>query len=69
MAAELEGRTIALRTLTSWPSLRTDVENAGATWIDDEAATCEDGPNVIVSSRDPDDLPACAKRMVEVFAG
>lgn len=52
----LEGRTV-----TSWPSLRTDIVNAGGTWVDQEVVVDGEGPNTIVSSRKPDDLPAfCA---------
>ena len=65
----IEARVVRGRTLTSWPSVRTDLENAGATWVDEEVVTCENGPNVLVSSRNPDDLPAFTKRLVEVFAG
>jgi len=46
------------RTLTSWPSLRTDIQNAGDTWVDEEVQVCSGGPNVLVSRRTPDDLPA-----------
>jgi protease I len=46
------------RTLTSWPSLRTDLRNAGATWVDEPVHLCTAGPNTLISSRSPDDLPA-----------
>ncbi|MCW2621781.1 MAG: protease, partial [Frankiales bacterium] len=59
---------VAGRTLTSWPSLRTDLRNAGATWVDEEVVVCRQGPNQLVSSRNPDDLPTFAKTLVEVFA-
>jgi protease I len=52
------------RTLTSWPSLETDLENAGATWVDEEVHV--DGE--LVSSRKPDDLPAFCRELVHVFA-
>ena len=51
-AGVLDGRTI-----TSWPSVRTDIENAGGTWRDEEVVVCDNGPNTLVSSRKPDDLP------------
>jgi protease I len=52
------------RTLTSWPSLETDLENAGATWVDEEVHV--DGG--LVSSRKPDDLPAFCREIVHAFA-
>jgi protease I len=53
------------RTLTSWPSLRTDLHNAGAEWVDEEVRV--DGR--MVSRRNPHDLPAFCRAMVDVFAG
>jgi protease I len=50
-------------TLTSWPSLQTDIRNAGGTWVDQEVAT----DNGIVTSRKPDDIPAFSRKMVEEF--
>lgn len=52
------------RTLTSYPSLQTDLRNAGATWVDEEVHV----DNGIVSSRTPDDLPAFNAKVVEEFA-
>ena len=46
------------RRMTSWPSLQTDLRNAGGDWVDEEVVVCEDGPNVLVTSRKPDDLKA-----------
>ncbi len=63
----IEADVVRGRTLTSWPSLRTDLTNAGATWVDEEVARCERGPNVLVTSRRPDDLPAFCKAFTEVF--
>ena len=51
------------RKLTSYPSLRTDLENAGATWEDKEVVVDQG----LVTSRNPDDLPAFCKKMVEEF--
>jgi protease I len=51
------------RTLTSWPSLRTDLANAGATWVDEEVVV--DGK--LVTSRKPDDLPAFDEALVDMF--
>ena len=53
------------RTLTSWPSLKTDLVNAGALWVDQEV--CVD--HGLVSSRKPADIPAFNHRMIEEFAG
>ncbi len=52
------------RTLTSWPSLETDLRNAGAEWVDQEVVVDKD----LVTSRKPDDLPAFNIKMVEVFS-
>ena len=51
-------------TLTSWPSLQTDIRNAGGTWVDREVVT----DNGIVTSRKPDDIPAFNSKMIEEFA-
>ena len=61
----VEADVVRGRTLTSWPSLRTDLRNAGADWVDVEVHV--DGR--VVSSRKPDDLPAFNRKIVEVFAG
>lgn len=55
---ELKGRTV-----TSWPAIRTDLENAGATWVDNEVVV--DGPYVF--SRCPDDIPAFNKAIIKHF--
>jgi protease I len=65
----VEADVVRDRTLTSWPSLRTDIGNAGGTWVDQEVAVCTDGPNVLVSSRKPDDLDAFNREMIAAFAG
>ena len=53
------------RRLTSWPSLQTDIRNAGGTWVDEEVVT----DAWLVTSRKPDDLPAFIREMVSHFAG
>ncbi|QWZ08313.1 type 1 glutamine amidotransferase [Nocardioides panacis] len=60
----IEADVLAGRTLTSWPSLRTDIRNAGGTWVDEEVVV--DGN--LVTSRNPDDLPAFSARLVELVA-
>jgi protease I len=53
------------RRMTSWPSLRTDLRNAGADWVDEEVVVDRN----LVTSRKPDDLPAFDEALVELFAG
>jgi protease I len=65
----VEAGVLQGRTLTSWPSLQTDIRNAGGTWVDEEVHVDSSGPGTLVSSRNPDDLPAFGKALVEVFAG
>ena len=65
----VEADVVRGRTMTSYPSIRTDLRNAGATWVDEEVRICEDGPNTLVSSRSPKDLKAFCAAAVEAFAG
>lgn len=65
----IEADVVRDRSLTSWPSLRTDIENAGGRWVDEEVVVCDQGPNVLVSSRKPDDLPAFIEKMTKAIAG
>ena len=58
------GRRRARRKLTSWPTLRTDIANAGGKWVDHEVVV-DDG---IVTSRKPDDIPAFNEKLIEEFA-
>ena len=64
----VEAGVLPGKTLTSWPSLRTDVENAGGTWQDSESVTCPKG-FPLLTSRNPDDLPAFVEAATAVFAG
>ncbi|MFI1797470.1 type 1 glutamine amidotransferase domain-containing protein [Streptomyces sp. NPDC020379] len=63
----VEADVLRGRTLTSWPSLRTDIRNAGGTWADREVVRCDQGPNTLVTSRKPDDLKAFCPAFVEEF--
>jgi protease I len=60
----VEADVVRGRTVTSWPSLQTDLENAGATWVDRPVVT-EQG---LVTSRNPDDIPAFSRKVVEEIA-
>jgi protease I len=60
----VEAGVLKGRTVTSYPSLQTDIRNAGGTWVDQEVVY----ENGIVTSRKPDDLPAFCQRMIDVFA-
>jgi protease I len=64
----VEADVVRDRTLTSWPSLQTDIRNAGGRWVDEEVVVDGDGPYTLVSSRKPDDLDAFCDRLVQVFA-
>ncbi|HEX4217607.1 MAG TPA: type 1 glutamine amidotransferase domain-containing protein [Acidimicrobiales bacterium] len=64
----VEADLVRGRTLTSWPSLKTDIRNAGGTWVDREVQVCTEGPNVLVTSRKPADLPAFCTELVGAFS-
>jgi protease I len=64
----VEADVVRGRRITSWPSLQTDLRNAGATWLDEELVVCEGGPGPIISSRKPDDLPVFCRELVSRFA-
>jgi len=51
--------------LTSWPSLKTDLQNAGADWVDQEVVVDQK----LVTSRKPDDIPAFNREVIALFAG
>jgi protease I len=60
----IDAQVIRGRRVTSYPSLRTDLQNAGAEWVDEDVVVDQG----LVSSRTPDDLPAFCRKMVEEFA-
>ncbi|MGW5664773.1 type 1 glutamine amidotransferase domain-containing protein [Streptomyces sp. NPDC003758] len=64
----IEADVVRGRTLTSWPSLKTDISNAGGTWVDEQVHIDRDG-NLLITSRKPDDLKAFDEAIVTEFAG
>ena len=60
----VEAGVVRGRTLTSFPSLQTDIRNAGGNWVDEEVVT----DNGLVTSRKPDDIPAFNRKLIEEFA-
>jgi protease I len=64
----IDAGLVSGRRFTSWPSLRTDLTNAGAEWVDEVVVVDTNGPNTIVSSRKPDDLPRFCEELVHTFS-
>jgi protease I len=60
----VEASVVRNRTLTSWPSIQTDIRNAGGNWVDEEVHVDQG----LVTSRKPDDIPAFNAKMIEEFA-
>jgi protease I len=60
----VEAGVLQRRTVTSWPSLRTDIRNAGGEWVDREVVS----DHGLVTSRKPDDIPAFNRKMIEAFS-
>ncbi|MET8471635.1 type 1 glutamine amidotransferase domain-containing protein [Streptomyces sp. NPDC006422] len=65
----VEADVVRDRTLTSFPSLATDIRNAGGTWVDEQVKVCTAGPNVLVTSRRPDDLKAFDAALLKQVSG
>lgn len=59
----IEAGAVRGRRMTSWPSLKTDLKNAGANWVDEEVVV----DNGLVTSRKPDDIPAFNRKVIEEF--
>ncbi|MCM1981628.1 type 1 glutamine amidotransferase domain-containing protein [Lyngbya confervoides] len=60
----IEADAVRDRTVTSWPSLQTDLKNAGATWVD-QAVVVDNG---LITSRNPDDIPAFNQQLIQAIA-
>ena len=59
----IEAGAVKGKTVTSWPSLKTDLKNAGANWVDEEVVS----DNGLITSRKPDDIPAFNEKLIEAF--
>jgi protease I len=64
----VEAGVVDGKTLTSWPSLQTDIRNAGGQWRDEQSFTCPAGGYTLVTSRKPDDLDAFTAAAIAAFA-
>ncbi len=64
----IEADVVAGKSLTSWPSLETDISNAGGVWRDEQVLLCSAMGFPLVTSRKPDDLPAFNNQLVKTFA-
>ncbi|BBC31675.1 PfpI protein [Streptomyces graminofaciens] len=64
----VEADVVRGRVLTSWPSLRTDIRNAGGTWVDEQVRVCDHAPSKLITSRRPDDLKAFCEAFLDVFS-
>ncbi len=65
----IEADVVRHRRLTSWPSLRGELSNAGAIWVADHVVTCEDGPNALITCGGPGDLPTFCDTFTRRFSG
>jgi protease I len=64
----IEGDLVCGRTMTSWPSLETDLRNAGAGWVDEPVVVCHNGINTMITSRKPEDLAGFCRAFTKAFA-
>jgi protease I len=65
----LEAGAVRGRKVTSWPSLQTDLRNAGATWVDEEVVVDTTGAGPLITSRNPDDIPAFNDALIAAVGG
>ena len=65
----VEAGVVRDRRVTSWPSLQTDLRNAGAQWVDEQVVVDTSGAGPLITSRNPDDLPAFNEALVKALAG
>lgn len=63
----IEGDLVANRVVTSWPSLQSDLRNAGAYWVDRDVVVCRQGINTMVTSRGPGDLVPFCRHLIDVL--
>ena len=64
----VEADVVRGRRMTSWPSLQTDLRNAGAEWVDEEVVVDRNGASVLISSRKPDDIAAFGRELIHVLS-
>lgn len=65
----IEAGALPGRRLTSWPGIRTDLRNAGATWLDDHVVVCGQEPSLLVTGQESGDLPVFCQAFTRAFAG
>jgi protease I len=64
----VEAGAVKGRRMTSWPSLQTDLRNAGAEWVDEQVVVDDTGNGTLITSRKPDDIEAFNQKLIEVLA-
>lgn len=64
----VEADVVSGRRMTSWPSLATDLRNAGADWVDEEVVVDRAGPGTLITSRKPDDIPAFSDALLQALS-